>query len=213
MEHWKETLVKSLDLPSNGLEQAQIQNQIAQYHMGRKEWREALPFADAAAVSYSGWSMVTACRCHEMLGQWEKAEAYIRATSERYDNSRFEWLLWCNRTGHGDIDAADNCARTYFESLGTSFHWQTRQQIGIYYLLRNEPDKALVVFNQTYEQSHNPYDALHAALIADTLGKTEERDRLLGKITKVGEHPQNVREGLYQQLVEQLSEALRLATI
>lgn len=54
--------------------------------------------------------MVTACRCHEMLGQWEKAEAYIRATSERYDNSQFEWLLWCNRTGHGDIDAADNCA-------------------------------------------------------------------------------------------------------
>ena len=51
----------------------------------------------------------------------------------------------------------------------------TREEIGVYYLLRNEPDKALVVFNQTYEQSHDPYDAMHAALIADTIGNTDER--------------------------------------
>jgi tetratricopeptide (TPR) repeat protein len=211
--NWKETLVKSLDLPSNGLEQAQIQNQIAHYHMGRKEWREAVTFADAAAVSYSGWSMMTACQCHEMLGEWEKAEAFVRATSERYDNSRFEWMLWCDRTGHGDTNAADNCARTYFESLGTSFHWVTRQQIGLYYLLRKEPEKALVVFNQTFEQSHDPYDAMHAAIIADALGKTDERDRFFEKITEVGEHPQNVRIGLYKRLVEQLSAALRPAPV
>jgi tetratricopeptide (TPR) repeat protein len=213
MAHWKETLVKSLDLPSNGLEQAQVQNQIAEYHMGRKEWREAVPFADAAAISYSGWSMMTACRCHEMLGQWEKAEALIRATSERYETSRFEWMLWCNRTGHGDTEAADNCARTYFESLGTSFHWQTRQQIGIYYLLRKELDKALVVFNQTFEQSHDPYDAMHAAIIADALDKTDERDRLFGKITEAGGQTQTVRIRLYKQLVEQLSAALRPAPV
>jgi tetratricopeptide (TPR) repeat protein len=213
MVHWKETLVKSLDLPSNGLEQAQVQNQIAEYHMDRKEWREAVPFADAAAISYSGWSMMTACRCHEMLGQWEKAEAFIRATSERYETSRFEWMLWCNRTGHGDTEAADNCARTYFESLGTSFHWQTRQQIGIYYLLRKELDKALVVFNQTFEQSHDPYDAMHAAIIADALDKTDERDRLFGKITEAGEQTQNVRIRLYKQLVEQLSGVLRPAPV
>lgn len=211
--HWKETLVKSLELPSNGLEQAQIQNQIAHYHMDRKEWREAVTFADAAAVSYSGWSMVTACRCHEMLGQWDKAESFVRATSERYDNSRFEWMLWCHRTGHGDSEAADNCARTYFESLGTSFHWLTRQQIGIYYLLRKELDKALVVFSKTFEQSHDPYDAMHAAIIADSLGKTDERDRLFEKITEAGEHPQNVRIGIYKQLAEQMSAALRPAPV
>jgi tetratricopeptide (TPR) repeat protein len=213
MEHWKETLVKSLDLPSNGLEQAQVQNQIAHYHMGRKEWREALPFADEAAISYSAWSMITACRCHEMLGEWEKAEAYIRAVSERYDNSRFEWMLWCQRTGHGDVEAADTCARNYFESLGTSFHWAIRQQIGLYYLLRKEPNKALVVFSQTFEQSHDPYDALHAALIADALGKTEERDRLFDKITEVGEKRQNPRIALYKQLAEQLAAALRPAPL
>ncbi len=106
--HWKETLVKSLDLPSAGLEQAQVQNEIAQYHMNRKEWSEAVVFADAAAVSYSAWSMMTASRCHEMLGQWEKAEAFIRAVAERYDGEQFEWMKWCHRTGHGDAEAADN---------------------------------------------------------------------------------------------------------
>ncbi len=68
-------------------------------------------YADAAAESYSAWSMLTACECHEMLKEWDKAEQFIRAVAERYDGEQFEWMLWCYRTGHGDTDAADQCAR------------------------------------------------------------------------------------------------------
>ena len=105
-------------------------------------------------------------------------------------------------------------AQNYFESLGTSFHWQTREQIGIYYLLRNEPDKALVVFNQTYEQSHDPYDAMHAALIADTIGKTDERDRILSIISDPeGKNRLDAKNRLYRRLVEFLMPALRLGPL
>jgi tetratricopeptide (TPR) repeat protein len=209
--HWKETLVKSFDLPSNGLEQAQVQNQLAHYHMDRKEWSEAVTYADAAAQSYSGWGMMTACRCHEMLGEWEKAEMFVRATSERYDTSRFEWMLWCHRTGHGDADAADNCARTYFESLGTNKTHFVRQQDAIYYLLRKEPEKAQTVFELCFEKGHEAYNALHAALIADTLGKTAERDRLLAEIVNanLSESPRgHAYAGMYKEVVELLQKAL-----
>ena len=210
---WQQTLDKALELPEMGLRGAIIRNRIAQYHMGRKEWKEAVVYADAAAESESEWSMLSASQCHEMLGEWHEAEEYKRAISNHYSASAMEWMLWCYRTGHGDTDAADACARAHFESLGTSFRMQTRQQIGVYYLLRKELDKALVVFNKTFEESHDPYDAMHAALIADTLGKTDERDRLFAKITEAGEHPPNPKAGLYNQLVEQLSDALQPAPV
>jgi tetratricopeptide (TPR) repeat protein len=209
--HWKETLVKSLDIPSAGLAQAQVQDELAHYHMNRKEWSEAVVFADGAAESYSGWGMMTACRCHEMLGQWEKAEAFVRAVSERYDNSRFEWMQWCHRTGHGDADAADNCARTYFESLGTNIVPYVRQQIAVYYVLRDEPAKAQTVFEMCFNKEHEAYNGLHAALIADALGKTADRDRLLTEIVDAnpGLSPRGAAyAGIYKDLVEQLQKGL-----
>jgi tetratricopeptide (TPR) repeat protein len=213
MAAWQQTLDKALDLPDMGLRGAIIRNRIAQYHMDRKEWKEAVGYADAAAESASEWSMLSAAICHEMLGEWQKAEGYKREISNHYSNSAMEWMLWCHRTGHGDTEGADACARAHFESLGTSFYWQTRQQIGVYYVLRKEPDKALVVFNKTFEESHDSYDAMHAALLADELGKTDERDQLLEKIIAAGEKTQNARAELYKDFVEQLGAALRPAPL
>jgi len=211
MVQWKETLVKSLDLPAMSLEQASIRDKIAHYHMNRKEWKEAVEYADAAAESYSGWSMMTASRCHEMLGEWEKAEALIRATSERYDSSATEWMLWCHRTGHGDANAADDCARKEFESLGTSLAPLTLQRVGVYYLLKKEPEKALAVFKRAYEQGHNAYDAMHAAIAADTLGNAADRDQLLSQIidANLSQDPQGfVSAGLYKRLAELMRSSL-----
>jgi tetratricopeptide (TPR) repeat protein len=211
MVKWKETLVKALDLPAMSLEQASIRDKIAHYHMNRKEWKEAVGFADAAAESYSAWSMMTACRCHEMLGEWAKAEALIRATSERYDSSATEWMLWCHRTGHGDANAADDCARKEFESLGTSLAPLTLQRVGVYYLLKKEPEKALAVFKRAYEQAHNAYDAMHAATVADSLGKAADRDQLLSQIidANLSQDPQGfVSAGLYKRLAELMRSSL-----
>ncbi len=48
-DRWEETLRESLKLPSNGLEQSQVHNQLARYHMERNEWQKAVADADAAA--------------------------------------------------------------------------------------------------------------------------------------------------------------------
>jgi tetratricopeptide (TPR) repeat protein len=209
MARWKETLEQSLELPTMGLEHAQVKDTIAHYHMDRKEWKEAVVYADEAAQSYSAWSMLTAALCHEKLGEWKKAEAYLQAVSERYADSSMEWMLWCHRTGRGDVHAADACARNHFESLGTSMFWQTRRQIGAFYLLENEPEKALVVFEKTFDETHGVYDEMHVALAADTLGKTEERDRWLAKIASIDtKNLPNVLPGIYKQVVILLQKGL-----
>lgn len=187
MKLWEATLEKAIGLPSAGLEEAGVHNDIAQYHMSRKEWKEALSHADAAADSYSEWGLETAAKCHEMLGDWDKAEALMRAISERYDSSAYQWMLWCHRTGHGDAAAAATPALHYFESLGTPAFPGGGYLLGVYYLLQNEPEKALVAFKNIIAKQYQPYPAMHAALIADALGQTSERDALFRKIIAEGQ--------------------------
>jgi tetratricopeptide (TPR) repeat protein len=210
MARWKETLEKSLELPEMGLEHASVQDKIARYHMDRKEWKDAVIYADRAAESYSEWSMETAAQCHEKLGEWKRAEAFWRAISERYANSSMKWLLWCQRVGHGDAEAAAACARAHFESLGTSIYWDTKEQIAFFYLLTNEPEKSLVVFSQTFKESKTVYDAMHAAIAADNAKKPAERDEWFAKIKKADPkaNPAEPRTALYQQFVDQLQKSL-----
>jgi len=209
MVRWKETLEKSLELPSLGLEEYQVRNIIARYHMDRREWKEAVVYADAAAASYAAWAMLTAARCHEMLGEWNKSEALMRATSERYDGSAFEWMLWCHRTGHGDAQSAEECARKQFESLGNQAAPRALERIGAYYLLRKEPEKALVVFSGAYEKGRSAYSAMHAASVADTLGKSAERDEYLTKIVNAAKNqdPTSIA-GVYGRLAQLMQQAL-----
>lgn len=182
---WKATLDESLSLPSLGLEEFAIRNRIAWYYMDRREWSEALPYAEGAAASYSAWGLKTLARCHEMLGHWEKAEELMRATAERYEGSAFDWMLWCSRTGHGDLHAATGFARKYFESLGSGATQPQLDLIGTFYLLQNEPKKALAVFEKGYERTKSVFDPMQAAIIADGLGDAEERDRNLTRVVAV----------------------------
>jgi tetratricopeptide (TPR) repeat protein len=195
MAAWKRTLEQSLSLPSLGLEKANVRNRIAHYHMSRKEWKEAVAYADEAAASYAEWALLTAARCHEMLGEWKQSEALVRASSERYEQSAATWFIWCCRTGHGDAQAAAELARKHFESFKDTPSVGQLEQIGVYYLLTKEPDKALVVFQKAFDVAPQFYvgihSGMHAALIADQLGQTALRDRLLSVIAKLeaGKHP------------------------
>jgi len=206
---WKDTLEKSLSLTSMGLESSQVRNMLARYHMARKEWKEAVPYADAAAESYAGWAMETAARCHEMLGEWEAADRLMRQTAERYDGDAFDWMLWCCRTGHGDLDAAIELSRKHFESLGTSPTTNQLEDIGIFYLLTKEPEKALAVFQKAYSRSRFVYDAMQLALITDGLGDAPRRDSYLAAValTGLGKDPKTVL-GMYSRLVAMMKNAL-----
>ena len=213
MDRWKQTLEKALDLPVMGLQHATIRNEIARYHMRRKEWkREAVVYADAAAESFSAWSMLTACECHEMLKEWDKAEQFIRAVAERYDGQQFEWMLWCYRTGHGDTDAADQCTtpstsrRRHVAQLRPA-----REDRHLLPVQGERPEKASSSSNRTWKKSSWLYEAFHAALLADALGKADDRDAFFAKLSKAdaAQFPnEKVRAGIYQPLAEAMQKAI-----
>ena len=208
---WKETLDEAIKLPPQGLEQAQVQDEIARHYMAQKKWKEAVVYADEAAKSYSAWSMITAARCHEMLGDWEKSEQLVRAVAARYDSTPFEWTYWCHRTGKGDIQAANDFARHHIEGWGHElFPWQERDA-GIFFLMAGPSDKSLEPLRRAFEKGHEYYAAFHAALAADTLGKTADRDAILKQIVET-EPPAKPIEGKgvesYRQLAGELREVL-----
>jgi tetratricopeptide (TPR) repeat protein len=208
MARWKETLDRAIELPSYGLEQAQLQNQIAKDLMKRKQLQEAAAYADAAAESYSRWSMDTSARCHEMLGDWKKSETLVRAISERYDNGMMTWLKWCVRTGHGDLQTAIEFTRSKYEEKGTNLYRTQYRNIGHFYLLTDEPEKAFLLYQRAYEKGHDPFEGFHAALTADSLGKADIRDRLFQEIIEFRPRRAGARMELFKQLAEQFQQIL-----
>jgi tetratricopeptide (TPR) repeat protein len=212
---WKETLEKSLDLPARGLQQARVENDIAQDLLKRKEYKQAVVYADSAAESNSEWSLLTAARCHEMLGEWKKSEQLIRAATQQYSGSMMSWLKWCVRTNHGDKHAAEEFARSKYEAMGTSLRDTQYRNIGHFYLLTEEPEKALLLYQRAYEKGHDPFEGFHAAIVADTLGKTDVRDEVFQQILNAqpqhqGARPPAVAAGpnFFQQLAQQLGQML-----
>jgi|GEM_PF-762545 len=179
---WRETLLQALEQPALGLEHAEIHVTLADHWMKAGDYRKAQPHADRAAASYAHWGMLSAVRCYEGLQEWDQAELWMRRIAERYTEASPDWYFWCIRTGQGDAQAARDHARQYFESLTPPVHHNILAQIGIYYLVSKEDDKALQVYRASFEAHTNPYTGLHAAIIADRLKETETRDLLLKQI-------------------------------
>jgi hypothetical protein len=206
---WQKALEQSLALPSEGLEHATAQNEIAVYLLERHRAKEAVVYADQAAQSYSGWSILTAARCHESLGDWEQAEQLVRACSARYEGSVQDWMYWCHRTGHGHVQAADDFTRSKYEAFGKATYPNQERDFGHFFLLTNDPDQALVRYRRAYDIGHDTATGLYAALVADQLGKAADRDAILSQIANgpLGRQRKD-REAPYRNLVAQLKATL-----
>jgi len=207
-KRWQQTLEASLKLPSLGLEGARVQADIAEFHLRRNEADEALPFAEAAAQSYSAWSLLILARCYELKGDWAKAEQLVREEGDRYRGDSLYWLAWCRRTGHGDAKAAQERALKYLEKLGVPAPQPALGKIGNYYLLTDEPEKALAVFKREYQRTQKPYAGLHAAILADRLGDTAVRDSLLTQLADDGTPDAAQQARCYAEVADAMRTAL-----
>jgi tetratricopeptide (TPR) repeat protein len=144
-----------------------------------------------------------------MLGEWKKSEELVRSVSENYDNQRFNWMYWCHRTGRGDVHKAEELARKQLEGWGTTLFAGQYRVIAFYYLATGEPDKAFLLLQKTYENGHEYYAGLHAAIVADTLGKSDERDALLKQVVET-KLPHNFVESRGGELYRPLAEQFRV---
>lgn len=200
---WKATLEEALKVPTLGLDHALIQDMLARYYMHRNELEQARPYAEAAAQSYSAWGLTCAALYNERLGKLDRAEALVRACSERYDASCFDWLFWCRRTGRGDETAAKRLAEANLEKY-RQFAPAHQFELAIYYLTEKDPAAALAILEKAFNARPGSYKDLHAALIADAQGDAARRDELL---TRVGKNWNN--EGAYAELADLMTAFLQ----
>jgi tetratricopeptide (TPR) repeat protein len=175
---WEQTLEKALELPDYGLSHAQIENQIAWHYLTERDPEKALPHAEAAATSYSGWGLETAATVYECLQQWDKAEAMYRATSERYEHcgSDLDWYFFCRRTGKGDVKAAKELADAAVDNPNS----QTDPfNIICYRLLNNQITEALALLETEFKKDPHPWTGILIALFSDQQKDTARRDEVL----------------------------------
>lgn len=183
-ERWKEIVTESLEIPGFGLEQAQANNQLARWHMRRSEWREALPYAEAAAESYSSWGLGCAQDCYEALGGWEQSEAVARARTGRYQGDWLEWYLWCRRNGRGDLAGARTAAQAGYDELAQrGFKLELEQ--AVFNELEGRLPEALEIYLHQYRSKQNNYAGMCAVIVLDELDRSAERDHLIREMCSV----------------------------
>ncbi len=185
MDLWLATLEEALDKPDYDLEHGEIRTVIAHELMEQKEWKKALPYAQAAAQTGAGWAMAAVAYCYEGVQDWENAEAWFRTTSLRYDDCDPGWYFFCRRTGHGDIEAA---RRRMLERIENAPNVVDEKRFllakGLFYVLEGQPEKGLeILFDEIPGNAPSPYH-LHIAMVADRLGEPEYRGIALRRATR-----------------------------
>lgn len=183
-KHWQETLDQYLKNQEDyGLDHAQVSVEIANHLMDEGQWKDAEPYAAAAAETWAAFGMICAARCYEGLKDWKTAELWTRRETERYpDQSWAKWYLFCKRTGHGDVEAAGDFTARYIASVGQRAQGIERVAFGLFHLLNGRKKDALAMFRGVTDAETLGPGVLFTALTADALGDTKLRDECLGRL-------------------------------
>jgi tetratricopeptide (TPR) repeat protein len=178
---WKQTLDEFLTkTEDSGLDHARVRVQIARDFMRQERWAEALPYAEAAAETWAGWAMSCASECNEGLKDWDRAEFWIRQTTERYPRGSWtDWYLFCKRTGHGDVDKAREFVEGYLARAQGRDDLANPEVVAYFYWSCGALGEALELFEKVYREGPTPVLGIDIFLLADELGRTERRDAVL----------------------------------
>ena len=182
---WLETIDESLKQEDYGLDHSITQAETAGVLMDEGRFKEALPYAEAAAGSGSGMGLTTAARCHEGLGDWEQAEALTKECAERYARP-MDYFWWCARTGHGDRQSASRAAGAWIESFGYSKDSTQMIYRLSFYLVDNQPANAADAAKRLMDATGEPWAGIHLALIDLKNGDAAGMDAALAEVERRG---------------------------
>lgn len=184
LDQWEQTLIDALKLPSLGLEDMQIEVELASVLMRRGEFERAEPYAEGAAKSYASDGLRAAAVCAEGLQNWEKSETYHRANSKRYKRQQPGWYFWCERTGHGDLAAAKLLARQYWVSLTPPFSNDQCWSKAVGEILDGNSAAARKILIDCFHRDLDLSAAVIAAVLADRDDDQALRDSLFTEVEK-----------------------------
>jgi tetratricopeptide (TPR) repeat protein len=204
---WRSTLDDFLNQPDYGLQHASVRVKVASRLMDRGEYRQALPYAEAAADTGASWARACAQRAYEQLGDFESAEEMARANANHYDMDGGDWLLFCIKTGLGDRAGAQAAADEFLSRYGDDQSESIQWQVGVLTAAQGRHREAIKHFAQAYEISPHYWYLLFMASEAQQLGDTAARGEALARIPV----PDAVQAGEGRPVYEELAAALRTA--
>lgn len=207
-DRWLATLEAFLDQPDYGLGHASVQVQIAEYYMRQRKWKQALPYADAAAQTWAYWAMDCASRCYEAIGDWELSEAWISNAVSRYPDSGLAWYFWCRRTNHGDVASARARAKVLVEDLNSRQPAALQKDVAGYYLLEGDARGALTALSNDFQQTPSYWAGFHIVLIAMELDDAATRDEIMQVFANEGLPDPSAESYPYARFAEILRDAM-----
>jgi tetratricopeptide (TPR) repeat protein len=181
-EKWLSTLEDYLKTENYGLEHAQVQVTIANHFIKKKDWARARPYADAAGETWAEWALLKAGQCAEGMEDWEAAEQWFAASSQRYPDVAWAWYEFCRRTGKGHAEQALRFALPCIRQMEQSGKADECFRASVERRLANQPREAAAAFESAYRLNPTPMYGLAAALAQDEAGDAPSRDRILEAI-------------------------------
>ena len=147
--------------------------------MEHQRWEEARPYALAAAETWAQWGMLCAARCYEGLKDWKTADLWIRRADDRYPDSGWtNWYQFCQRTGHGDIEAARAFTEERLKAVEGRAGLADLRTAAYFYRSTRALEKARGALTQAAAMDpRDPSLAVDLALVADELGDQAGRDK------------------------------------
>ncbi len=191
MDEWRAALDEVLKDSVQDLDHARVRIDIARYLMSKRQYKEALPYANKAAETWAEWALMCALDCNERAGEYEKAELWARRVSERYPLRWREWIECCLRTGKGDRKAAQAHAERFFDKFdkehATIDDWFT---FAVYFTSTDQLERTVDALDHVLKAK--PPSAIHLlqAMSYDALKKPERRDELLKQATELRGNPE-----------------------
>ncbi|APW60563.1 hypothetical protein [Paludisphaera borealis] len=175
---WKSTLDEFLTKTEDaGLDHARVRVQLANAFIAKEQWAEAKAYAEAAAQTWAGWSMLCAAKANEGLHDWDRAEYWYTQAAERYPSSAWQDLflfrqrIQCVRPGSEPDDA-----KARLNALAAAPASIQSGESGYIYWLNDSPRKALEALEAAYQAAPRVNLATAIMLVADELGDAARRD-------------------------------------
>lgn len=171
---WQAAWDKFLTGETFGLAHARARVTVAEHFMMQGRFEEALPYAEAATATNSSWSLTCAGDCLSALKRYEEAEKYWEENAQRYAPDGYIMkYCWRQRVNWGKLDVSRDNIIAYMNRTGVRMSPAYELP---FWVLVGEKEKALKNCRQVLVQVPSPQIAWMAAILADELKDSRNRD-------------------------------------
>ncbi len=181
---WEAVLLNYLRVKEPGYWFRKVRAELVRGYIEHGQWRKARPYAEALGkVRDDGWPIWEEVVL-EGLAEWDASEASARNTATHFAQTKgAQWYFWCKRTGRGDVEAARNIAKSYFD-IAKIPRYDLRLHLGVYQILEADDRKALTSFRQALAAYNKFSCAFMVAQLARGMGEEPLRRRTLDDMMK-----------------------------